>query len=150
MPVTQGPSNCPYCGHTQVVHVIPKDARTAVASRCLSCRRTHVSGEAAGSSADPHAPVRTNRRGPYSCPECGGVLSHVEDNDDVQLVCHSHHRWGIETLTIAKSRALEQAAMDTIVLLHEKATLLRELAIAGGMLDSDTTALIEVAGLTTA
>jgi two-component system chemotaxis response regulator CheB len=81
---------------------------------------------------DIEAQKRGDRAGEpslYSCPDCGGVLWQLQDEPYVRFRCHTGHECSGDELVVAKSRALEQAVMEAVRVLKEKAMLLRQLAV---------------------
>jgi two-component system, chemotaxis family, protein-glutamate methylesterase/glutaminase len=87
--------------------------------------------------------ARSGEASMYTCPDCGGVLWQVDDYP--RFSCHIGHEWAADSLVIAKSRILSQAAIEAVRVLREKATLLRQLAVRLGP-DSETAArLVEQA-----
>lgn len=61
----------------------------------------------------------------FSCPDCGGVLSHVDSEGVHEYRCRVGHRYSEESLVQAQSDALETAVWAAIRALEEQASLAR-------------------------
>jgi two-component system chemotaxis response regulator CheB len=80
---------------------------------------------------DMAAQTNGERRGDpsvYSCPECGGVLWQVDQEDLVRFRCHVGHAYYGQRLLEAQAEALEAALWTAVRTFRERATLSRQLA----------------------
>ncbi|MFL5341818.1 MAG: chemotaxis protein CheB [Gemmataceae bacterium] len=74
----------------------------------------------------------------FSCPECGGCLWQVDENDLVRFRCHVGHAYYGEALLQEQTDALEAALWTAVRTFREKAVLSRQLALqADGHGDGD-------------
>jgi two-component system chemotaxis response regulator CheB len=64
----------------------------------------------------------------YACPDCGGVLWEVEENDRLRFRCRVGHAFGAEALMASQTASLESALWSAFRGLHETAALNRRLA----------------------
>ena len=67
----------------------------------------------------------------FACPECGGVLWEVKDEDMVRFRCRVGHSYGTDSLARELSMASEAALWAAVRALEEKAAVQRR--VAGGM-----------------
>jgi two-component system chemotaxis response regulator CheB len=65
---------------------------------------------------------------PYACPECGGVLLHVEHGPISQFRCHTGHALSIDSLLDELTVKVENALWAAVRTLEESATLLNSVA----------------------
>lgn len=80
---------------------------------------------------DPQAMQEDDRPGdpsPYSCPDCGGVLWEIQDEDFVRYRCRVGHAFSPETMLSAQSDVLEEALWTAAKTLEESARLSKRLA----------------------
>jgi len=64
----------------------------------------------------------------FACPECGGVLWEVKDEDMVRFRCRVGHSYGTESLTKELSMTCEAALWAAVRALEEKAAMQRRVA----------------------
>ncbi len=81
----------------------------------------------------------------YTCPECGGALWEVDDENGITFACHIGHEYGANMLVVAKTHTLNQALSEAVRTLKEKATLLRQLAVKLNPQDETAIGLLEQA-----
>jgi two-component system chemotaxis response regulator CheB len=62
-----------------------------------------------------------------SCPDCGGVLSRIDDSQMLRFTCRVGHTYSADTLLAAQSENVEQALWTAVRLLEEKAEMARKL-----------------------
>lgn len=71
---------------------------------------------------------RPGEPSPYSCPDCGGVLWEIGDDDLVRYRCRVGHGFSPETMLSAQSEVLEEALWTAVKTLEESARLSKRLA----------------------
>ena len=71
---------------------------------------------------------RPGRPSPYSCPDCGGVLWKIENNEYLRFRCRVGHAFSPETMLRAQDDVLEEALWSALKTLEESARLSRRLA----------------------
>jgi two-component system, chemotaxis family, protein-glutamate methylesterase/glutaminase len=59
----------------------------------------------------------------YSCPECGGVLWEIQDNNLLRFRCRVGHAFTSETMLAQQDETLEEALWATLKTLEESASL---------------------------
>jgi two-component system chemotaxis response regulator CheB len=82
-------------------------------------------------NADMSEQVRNERRGQvsiYTCPECGGSLWQVDENQILQFRCHVGHVYNGETLLQDQASALEAALWTAVRTFKERHLLAQQLA----------------------
>ena len=96
---------------------------------------------------DMQQQISNGRRGEvstFSCPECGGTLWQVDENDLVRFRCHVGHAYNGEVLLAEQSEALEAALWMAVRIFKEKCILGRQLAAQSrGRNDAATAARFE-------
>jgi two-component system, chemotaxis family, protein-glutamate methylesterase/glutaminase len=65
---------------------------------------------------------------PFTCPECRGVLTRVNEGRIARFRCHTGHALSRETLLSAIARNVEDSLYDAVRALDEAAMLLEDLA----------------------
>jgi two-component system chemotaxis response regulator CheB len=81
--------------------------------------------------ADMAEQIRNERRGQvsvFTCPECGGSLWQVDENDLVRFRCHVGHAYNGEALLADQAQALEAALWTALRTFKERTLLARQLA----------------------
>jgi two-component system chemotaxis response regulator CheB len=71
---------------------------------------------------------RPGKESPYSCPECGGVLWEIKNQNLLRFRCRTGHAFSSESLFAEQSDALEQALWVALRALKEQSALSRRLA----------------------
>lgn len=71
---------------------------------------------------------RTGELAVMTCPECGGSLWQMDDEQLVRFRCHIGHAYYGETLLAEQSEALEAALWTAVRIFKEKGVLARQLA----------------------
>jgi two-component system, chemotaxis family, protein-glutamate methylesterase/glutaminase len=82
-------------------------------------------------NADMEAQAADARRGQqsvFTCPECGGPMWQMSEQQLVQFSCHVGHRFYGEELMTEQSEALEAALWNAVRIFKEQAILARQLA----------------------
>jgi two-component system chemotaxis response regulator CheB len=82
---------------------------------------------------EPKAMQEDERPGepsPYSCPDCGGVLWEIQDENLVRYRCRVGHAFSSETMLSAQSEVLEEALWTAVKTLEESARLSKRLALS--------------------
>jgi two-component system chemotaxis response regulator CheB len=69
-----------------------------------------------------------NRNTILTCPECGGVLWHLDEDKLVRYRCHVGHTFSEESLLVEQSNAVESALWAAVRVLEEKAALTSRMA----------------------
>jgi two-component system chemotaxis response regulator CheB len=64
----------------------------------------------------------------FGCPECGGVLWELEDDQIVRFRCRVGHAYSAESLLASQTEGLEAALWSALRALEEKVSLTRRLA----------------------
>jgi two-component system chemotaxis response regulator CheB len=64
----------------------------------------------------------------FTCPECGGAMWQVPQEELTRFRCHVGHAYYAETLLEEQSQALEAALWTAVRTIKEKAVLARQLA----------------------
>ena len=72
---------------------------------------------------------RPNTASPLTCPDCGGVLWEVNQNDLLQFRCHVGHVFSPSSLVAGQADELERALWSAVRTLREKAALSRRMAV---------------------
>jgi two-component system chemotaxis response regulator CheB len=75
--------------------------------------------------------IRGDRRGEislYTCPECGGSLWQLDENDMIRFRCHTGHAYYGETLLGEQEEALEAGLWIAVRTFKEKAVLSQQMA----------------------
>jgi two-component system, chemotaxis family, protein-glutamate methylesterase/glutaminase len=79
------------------------------------------------STLDGHMKVGTPSV--FSCPECGGVLWEIRDEDLVRFRCRVGHAFSIESMMAAQSEGVEEALWAALKTLEESVSLSRRLQV---------------------
>lgn len=131
--IVQDPEEALYSGmpanaiaHVEVDRILPSgEIADAIAG--------YVNGPDRPEGADP--PGGTTKRGagagdPVStiCPECGGVLSEVDEGGLIQWSCRVGHRYSAESLADAQAEDVEAALWSAIRALEDRRRLLDRMA----------------------
>jgi two-component system chemotaxis response regulator CheB len=64
----------------------------------------------------------------FGCPDCGGVLWELQDDEWLRFRCRVGHAYSAEGLLASQGENLEQALWNAYRVLHEHAALVRRLA----------------------
>ena len=64
----------------------------------------------------------------FSCPECGGVLWEIKDDELTRYRCRVGHAFSTESMMAAQSESVEEALWAALKTLEESASLSRRLA----------------------
>ena len=65
---------------------------------------------------------------PFSCPECGGVLSEVRDSTLLRFRCQTGHRYSPQSVVAHQKDALDHALAAALTAVNERGLVLRRLA----------------------
>ena len=100
-------------------HIIPDDVRkeAEIAEKnALGIDKMHALGE----------------RSIFSCPDCGGALWEMVNDDVVRYRCHTGHVYNDGELLIRQSDALENTLWMALRMMEERRNLLLSMASHGG------------------
>jgi two-component system chemotaxis response regulator CheB len=65
---------------------------------------------------------------PFSCPECGGVLSEIHEGTLIRFRCQIGHTYSPQSALELQSAATQRALASALTVVNERALLLRRLA----------------------
>jgi two-component system chemotaxis response regulator CheB len=82
---------------------------------------------AEGADALEENVMRFGRPSPFTCPECRGVLTMLEEGRVVRFRCHTGHALSASSLLQGTSEMVEQKLFDSVRALDEVGMLLNEL-----------------------
>ena len=86
-------------------------------------------GHVAGGDEDRHALAQErNRAASYSCPDCGGVLTEVEEGGLMHFRCRVGHAFSPETLATYQAATIERALWTALRAMDENAEVWNRLA----------------------
>src|SRR5207302_8798628 len=71
---------------------------------------------------------RVGKPSAFSCPECGGVLWELRDQDLLRFRCRVGHAFSVESVEAAQVEQLEDALWTALKTLEENASLSRRMA----------------------
>lgn len=95
----------------------------------------HIDIEADMAELEPAAVQQMERPGKpsvFGCPDCGGVLWELQDEDVVRFRCRTGHAYSVGALLAQQTEAQEEALWNALRALEEKATLSERLAKRAG------------------
>jgi two-component system, chemotaxis family, protein-glutamate methylesterase/glutaminase len=75
------------------------------------------------------------RRSVLACPDCGGVMWEIDEEDLVRYRCHVGHTYTAEVMSLALDENLRRALASALRALEERVALARKLhrqAVSGG------------------
>ena len=75
-----------------------------------------------------HTGERTGKPSVYSCPDCGGVLWEIEDDNILRFRCRVGHAFSTESMFAGQAESVENALWIALKNLQENADLTRRLA----------------------
>jgi two-component system chemotaxis response regulator CheB len=90
---------------------------------------------AKGRPSSMHDMDGLGRRSVLSCPDCGGVMWEIDEDDVIRYRCHVGHAYAAELMSVALDDNLRRALASALRTLEEREALMRKLhrqAIAGG------------------
>nr|RNJ65721.1 MAG: chemotaxis protein CheB [Leptolyngbya sp. IPPAS B-1204] len=64
----------------------------------------------------------------FTCPDCGGVLWELRENNIIRYRCHVGHAYSLDSLVSEQADDLERALWSAVRALEEKAALARRMA----------------------
>jgi two-component system, chemotaxis family, protein-glutamate methylesterase/glutaminase len=88
----------------------------------------YESGIAELSATRLHSKDKPGKPSEYVCPDCGGGLWELRENDMFRFRCRTGHAYSPETLLAKQSESLEDALWIAIRALEEKASLANRMA----------------------
>ena len=68
-----------------------------------------------------------NELTPYTCPECHGVLSRLQEGNIIRYRCHTGHAYSVDTLMQAMNEKIEASLYSAIRGMDESTFLLNHL-----------------------
>jgi two-component system, chemotaxis family, protein-glutamate methylesterase/glutaminase len=88
----------------------------------LETKYAALDGDAIGRSHPPGDPS------PFACPDCGGVLTEVDDDAVIRFRCRVGHAYSADSLLASQEESVEQAFYMALRALEERADLSRRVA----------------------
>jgi two-component system, chemotaxis family, protein-glutamate methylesterase/glutaminase len=70
---------------------------------------------------------RIGRRSPLSCPDCGGVMWEIDEDDSIRFRCHVGHAYTAEMMQLAQEDVLRRALGSALRALDERVALSEKL-----------------------
>jgi two-component system chemotaxis response regulator CheB len=146
--IVQDPSEALYpsmpqsaIAHVNVDHVVTVGAMRELLAELLATapsaeavpgsRNLHLEVRMAELDADAlHEEERPGKPSPYSCPDCGGVLWVINDDEFTRFRCRVGHAFAPETMLGAQQEMLEEALWSAVKTLEETVLLSSRLAAA--------------------
>jgi two-component system chemotaxis response regulator CheB len=127
--------------HVNVDHVVTVGAMGELLARLVATapsaqaapvsRNLHLEVRMAELDADAlHEEERPGKPSPYSCPDCGGVLCAINDDEFTRFRCRVGHAFAPETMLGAQQEQLEEALWCAAKTLEETVLLSSRLAAA--------------------
>jgi two-component system chemotaxis response regulator CheB len=113
----------------RLVHIVTES--TGGEEAAMSEREEDIDYETRIAQADMDAIEAQERPGTpsqFGCPECGGVLWEVENDQIVRFRCRVGHAYSSQSLLESQTEGLEAALWSALRALEEKASLTRRLA----------------------
>jgi two-component system chemotaxis response regulator CheB len=65
---------------------------------------------------------------PYSCPECGGVLWEIQDDQLVRFRCRVGHAFSLDSMMAEQAEALEEAIWTALKIVQERGSISHRMA----------------------
>ena len=65
-----------------------------------------------------------------TCPDCQGVLWEISDSRPRRFRCHTGHAYSLQTLAYLQATRADEALWKALRALHERESLLRDIAAA--------------------
>jgi two-component system, chemotaxis family, protein-glutamate methylesterase/glutaminase len=78
-----------------------------------------------GKSSGLEAVTSLGERSVYTCPECHGSLTRIEEGPIRRFRCHTGHAFGEESLGQSQAETIEQSLYQVLALMEEREALLR-------------------------
>jgi two-component system chemotaxis response regulator CheB len=141
--VVQSPDEALYSGmprsaieNVDVDHVVTLDELPALLVRLVneevphnpnpSHNSTDVETEIVDMNPDTyHGDDRPGTPSSFACPDCGGTLWELSDNELIRFRCRTGHAFSIDSLLARQSDSLEEALWVAVRALEERASLSR-------------------------
>jgi two-component system chemotaxis response regulator CheB len=129
--------------HVQIDHVVPAAALGPLIARLVGRGEGRVglvtpgTGKEVRATTDeinggdddvPSVDDRLRHPSPIACPECGGVLWEVDQEDVLRFRCRVGHAYSAESLLEAQREGIEASLWSAVRALEEKAQLSRRIA----------------------
>ena len=73
--------------------------------------------------------IRVGTPSQYSCPECGGVLWEIQDDELLRFRCRVGHAFSIDSMMAEQSEAIEEAMWMALKVLEEQVSISRKMAV---------------------
>ena len=149
--VVQHPEDALYAGmprsaieNVRVDHILPAAeiapllvelANQPIEQTGVEAMSSDMEMEADMAELEPGALQSSERPGKpsgYGCPDCGGVLWELHEEELVRFRCRTGHAYSVATLLAKQSEAQEDALWNALRALEEKAALAERLAKRAG------------------
>jgi len=104
------------------------EAQPAPAMSMAERRKTETEIRIAGEASGQEFKVlETGDLSPYTCPECQGVLTRIEEGRLVRFRCHTGHAYSANTLLSSVTESVEQLLFASLRAIDETVMLLNDL-----------------------
>ena len=85
---------------------------------------------------------RVASRSVFSCPDCGGVMWEIDEDDHTRFRCHTGHAYTAELMSLAQDEVLRRALAAARRGFHERVRLMQKME--GQALESGRTGLAAI------
>jgi two-component system chemotaxis response regulator CheB len=144
--VVQSPDDALYSGmprsaieNVDVDHVVTLDELPALLVRLVNEEAPHTSNPSHNSTdveteivdMNPdtyHGDDRPGTPSSFACPDCGGTLWELHDNELIRFRCRTGHAFSVDSLLARQSDSLEEALWVAVRALEERASLSHRLS----------------------
>lgn len=113
--------------HAGADHRVPHSQLAALLTELVTQKESHQMFENVGQERGEQRVNEVKMPSNLSCPDCGGVLSRIDDSQMLRFTCRVGHTYSPDTLLAAQSENVEQALWTAVRLLEEKAEMARRL-----------------------
>jgi two-component system chemotaxis response regulator CheB len=124
--------------YVQVDHVAKLDKLPALLGMLASSKPRPAEAKPPQSLRDEHAATfgdpdmkhlkAIGSPSAFTCPDCGGALFELNDQQPVRFVCHTGHAYSLRTLTAVREETTDTALWTSLRALQEKEAIVRRLA----------------------
>ncbi|MEP0871876.1 chemotaxis protein CheB [Trichocoleus desertorum AS-A10] len=116
---------------TDIASILTKLVSSPLTEKPMPPDETQIEQEAEVVAADKAASEQgenSNRASAVTCPECGGVLWEIRNDNLVRFRCHVGHAYSLDSLISEQADMVEQALWAAVRALEEKAALARRMS----------------------